>query len=292
MRFMMKPSSSRFITIGAWPAATRKLRARSTVSGDGPRRRHHLGRRDEVGRVDRMDDEAAVPALQRLGEGRGQDRRGRAGEDRIRPAPARRARRRSARFTSRSSGVFSCTWAAPASASSRSSSSGDARASTASASGRRAGRSRRGRAARRRSRRRRLGAPSVWSHSRTSWPARAKADRPGPADEARSDDCDLRPSAPHSVSTLPSTPSDWPEMFWPASREQERHHRRDVVGADHAAQRDLLAGSAPPSPRRLRPSWAARSRDHALHARALDDAGQDGVDADVRRARAPWRGSG
>ena len=34
MRFMMKPSSSRFIMIGAWPEATRKARTRSTTSGD------------------------------------------------------------------------------------------------------------------------------------------------------------------------------------------------------------------------------------------------------------------
>ena len=33
MRFMTKPSSSRFMTIGAWPAATRKARVRATVSG-------------------------------------------------------------------------------------------------------------------------------------------------------------------------------------------------------------------------------------------------------------------
>ena len=29
----MKPSSSRFMTIGAWPAAIRKARVRSTTSG-------------------------------------------------------------------------------------------------------------------------------------------------------------------------------------------------------------------------------------------------------------------
>ena len=34
MRFMMKPSSSRFITIGAWPIETRRARVRSTTSGD------------------------------------------------------------------------------------------------------------------------------------------------------------------------------------------------------------------------------------------------------------------
>ena len=34
--------------------------------GRRPGRRHDLGRRDEVGRVDRMDDEAAMPARQAL----------------------------------------------------------------------------------------------------------------------------------------------------------------------------------------------------------------------------------
>jgi hypothetical protein len=48
-----------------------------------PWRRDDLRRGDQVGRVDRVDDEAAVPAGQRLGEGGGQDRRGRGGEHRI-----------------------------------------------------------------------------------------------------------------------------------------------------------------------------------------------------------------
>ncbi len=52
--------------------------------GGRPRRRHHLGRRNEIGRVDRMHDQAAVPPLQMVGEFRRQQRRGGTGDDRLR----------------------------------------------------------------------------------------------------------------------------------------------------------------------------------------------------------------
>ncbi len=49
-----------------------------------PWRRHHFGRRDDVGRIERMNHQAARAAGQRRGELRRQDRRGRAGQDGLR----------------------------------------------------------------------------------------------------------------------------------------------------------------------------------------------------------------
>ena len=45
-----------------------------------------------------------------------------------------------------------------------------------------------------------------------------EADRPSAADEAAADDGD---AAHQSASTLPSTPSDWPEMLAPASESRK-----------------------------------------------------------------------
>ena len=65
--------------------------------------------------------------------------------------------------------------------------------------------------------------PAAASHSATSHAGPGETDRPGAADETRPDHCDfchivLPAPAPirHNVSTLASTPIDWPETFRPA----------------------------------------------------------------------------
>ena len=63
-------------------------------------------------------------------------------------------------------------------------------------------------------------------------PARAKADRPGAADEAGADDGDARhvANSPYSASTLPPTPSDWPETLRPHPRAEKRPWWRRRAG--------------------------------------------------------------
>ena len=254
--------------------------------------------RDEVGRVDRVARPGSGAGPCRCSVKReGTMRRGRAGEDRRRRRRQRSSsRHRAARFTSSCSGAFSCTHGDTVQRVARGRSTGACGRSTVGRRLRRpAGPAPRGRrAGRRRSRaraRRRLGSGS---HSRTSCPARAKAMAQARPMRPAADDRDrvAMVISPHKrLDVAVDAERLARRCCGPAARPGTATMRGDVVRADHPAQRDalqiaplhLLVGDAE------LPGAAAIT---PLDARALDDAGQDGVDADAVRARAPWRGSG
>ena len=116
-RFMTKPSISRFITIGAWPAATISRRVRSTTAGSV----HGAGTISTAGTrygglIGCTTRQRARPASVSVNfDGSRAD----VELDSTVPGSASASSSANTRcLLSRFSGVFSCTWSAPASAAS------------------------------------------------------------------------------------------------------------------------------------------------------------------------------
>ena len=70
------------MTIGAWPAERSSAAVRSITAASVQGAGTTLGGGDQIGRIDRVDHEAAGAAGEPFGEFRGQDRRGRTRQNR------------------------------------------------------------------------------------------------------------------------------------------------------------------------------------------------------------------
>ncbi len=237
------------MTIGAWPMPAHHRLGAGHRLGRGPGGRDQLDRRDQVGRVDRVADEAAVAPGEPLGEPRGHDGRGGAREDAGRVGARRSSRHQSACLISRSSGAFSCTQSAPASASSRVGHRQHAPQHVGGGGtvqhvlGGEIGQQPLDRGQRRR-RGVRVGIPQADRASRRGRRRSPRRGRPGRCRRWRR----CRPS--QRVSTLPQTPSDWPETPRPSGEIRNSDHGRDLVRRSPSGAARPSRGTGAPSPRR------------------------------------------